>query len=468
MIRKLLYLCTDNIDPYHNLALEQYLTDTVPADTCILYLWQNRHTVVIGRNQNAWQECRTALLEQDGGKLSRRLSGGGAVYHDMGNLNFTFSLPTAEYDLHRQQRVIVEACRSLGIEASFSGRNDILAAGRKFSGNSFYHHNGCSFHNGTLLVSVDMANLGKYLTPSQRKLQSKGVASVPSRVVNLSELHPGLRISQMQQAMAQAFADVYGLPVTTITESQLDASEIEARRMRFASYDWIYGRAQPFPFSCGARYPWGEITLELQVEEGICRDAAVYTDSMDAEFAAPLAEALRGCRFRVADLCGRCGLHKPVKVVRGGSTRAQSVLAAALEANPKAGLLAVHDAARPLVDPAEFDEIIRLACRTNAAAPAVPVTDTIKAADPTDGRVLSTPDRSTLFAVYTPQVIEASLLKAALQSAIDAGAEITDDCSAVERLGKEVYLATGSRENIKITTPLDLLIAEAILRGRDR
>ena len=266
MIRKLLYLCTDNTDPYHNLALEQYLTDTVPADTCILYLWQNRHTVVIGRNQNAWQECRTALLEQDGGKLSRRLSGGGAVYHDMGNLNFTFSLPTAEYDLHRQQRVIVEACRSLGIEASFSGRNDILAAGRKFSGNSFYHHNGCSFHNGTLLVSVDMSNLGKYLTPSQRKLQSKGVASVPSRVVNLSELHPGLRISQMQQAMAQAFADVYGLPVTTITESQLDASEIEARRMRFASYDWIYGRAQPFPFSCGARYPWGEITLELQVE----------------------------------------------------------------------------------------------------------------------------------------------------------------------------------------------------------
>ena len=272
MIRKLLYLCTDNTDPYHNLALEQYLTDTVPADTCILYLWQNRHTVVIGRNQNAWQECRTALLEQDGGKLSRRLSGGGAVYHDMGNLNFTFSLPTAEYDLHRQQRVIVEACRSLGIEASFSGRNDILAAGRKFSGNSFYHHNGCSFHNGTLLVSVDMANLGKYLTPSQRKLQSKGVASVPSRVVNLSELHPGLRISQMQQAMAQAFADVYGLPVTTITESQLDASEIEARRMRFASYDWIYGRAQPFPFSCGARYPWGEITLELQVEDNVIVD----------------------------------------------------------------------------------------------------------------------------------------------------------------------------------------------------
>ena len=305
MIKHLQAFIGAGTNPHRNLAIEEYLTDTVPEDTLIVYLWQNRHTVVIGRNQNAWAECRTAELERDGGTLARRLSGGGAVYHDMGNLNFTFSLRTQDYDLRRQQSVIVEACRSLGIPAEISGRNDILTNGCKFSGNSFYSHNGCSFHNGTLLLSVDMANLGKYLTPSKVKLESKGVASVPSRVVNLSELHPGLRISQMQQAMAQAFADVYGLPVTTITESQLDASEIEARRMRFASYDWIYGRAQPFPFSCGARYPWGEITLELQVEEGVCRDAAVYTDSMDAEFAAPLAEALRGCRFRVADLCGR-------------------------------------------------------------------------------------------------------------------------------------------------------------------
>lgn len=169
----------------------------------------------------------------------------------------------------------------------------------------------------------------------------------------------------------------------------------------------------------------------------------------------------------VAELCGRCGLRKPVKVVRGGDTRAHSVLAAAVEADPRARLLAVHDAARPLVDPAAVDELIRLACRTNAAAPAVPVTDTIKTADPDSGLVLNTPDRSRLFAVQTPQVMEASLLKAALQSALEAGVTLTDDCSAVERLGKEVYLAQGDRENIKITTPLDLLLAEAILRERE-
>ena len=303
MIRKLLYLCTDNTDPYHNLALEQYLTDTVPADTCILYLWQNRHTVVIGRNQNAWQECRTALLEQDGGKLSRRLSGGGAVYHDMGNLNFTFSLPTAEYDLHRQQRVIVEACRSLGIEASFSGRNDILAAGRKFSGNSFYHHNGCSFHNGTLLLSVDMANLGKYLTPSKVKLESKGVASVRSRVINLTELVPTLSVAQMADAMVKAAEKVYGLEAKTLSETDFDEAEIEKRYQRFLSFDWNYGKSVPCSFECAKRFSWGEVTIQLAVKNGLCEDAAVYSDAMDAEFAAPLAKALTGCRFHLDELC---------------------------------------------------------------------------------------------------------------------------------------------------------------------
>ena len=148
MIRQLLTYRDGCTDPHRNLATEAYLTETVPEDTCILYLWQNRHTVVIGRNQNAWRECRPTLLEQEGGVLARRLSGGGAVYHDMGNLNFTFSLPTADYDLRRQQEVLVAACRRLGIPAECSGRNDILTGGRKFSGNSFYHTGGAPSTTG--------------------------------------------------------------------------------------------------------------------------------------------------------------------------------------------------------------------------------------------------------------------------------------------------------------------------------
>lgn len=166
-----------------------------------------------------------------------------------------------------------------------------------------------------------------------------------------------------------------------------------------------------------------------------------------------------------AQLCKTFGIQKPVKVVLGGATRTESVLRAALEASEGATLLAVQDGARPLVTSALIDDAVAAAQRYHAAAPAVPVTDTIKVAH--DGIVESTPERSTLFAVQTPQVFDAELLKAALQDALRADAALTDDCSAVERFGKEVHLTAGDRENIKITTPLDLTIAEAILQRRE-
>ena len=137
-----------------------------------------------------------------------------------------------------------------------------------------------------------------------------------------------------------------------------------------------------------------------------------------------------------------------------------------MEADPKSQLLAIHDGARPLVLPEEFDHVIRYACNTYAAAPAIPMTDTVKVADET-GLITATPDRSTLFAVQTPQVFQADILKAALQAALQEGVALTDDCAAVERLGKQVYLTQGNRENIKITTPLDITIAEAILMRRE-
>lgn len=170
--------------------------------------------------------------------------------------------------------------------------------------------------------------------------------------------------------------------------------------------------------------------------------------------------------LEVADLCSKAALTKPVRVVKGGETRTASVLAAAIEADPKAELIAVHDGARPLVRPEMVDAMIRQGEATFAVAPAVPVTDTVKVADE-NGRVTATPDRNSLFAVQTPQVFQSSILKAALKSALDAGVEVTDDCAAVERLGKEVYLTPGDPENIKITTPLDLSVAAAILAQRE-
>ena len=165
------------------------------------------------------------------------------------------------------------------------------------------------------------------------------------------------------------------------------------------------------------------------------------------------------------DLCRIYGVSKPVKIVRGGETRLASVLAASLECREDAAFLAVHDGARPLADPALIDRVVALAHRTNAAAPAVPVKDTIKVIR--DNVVVSTPPREELRAIQTPQVFDAQLLRAALQAAAASGVEVTDDCSAVERLGKEVYLTEGSYENIKITPPEDLLLAEGLLRRRE-
>ena len=170
-----------------------------------------------------------------------------------------------------------------------------------------------------------------------------------------------------------------------------------------------------------------------------------------AELVSEIVVAVQADRMEaVAELCART----------------ESVLAAALECDPKAELIAIHDGARPLVRPEMIDEMIRAGYRTQAVAPAIPVTDTVKVADDS-GLVQSTPDRSSLYAVQTPQVFQANILKAALQAALASGEPVTDDCAAVERLGKQVWLAEGDRSNIKITTPDDLAVAEALLRQRE-
>lgn len=168
----------------------------------------------------------------------------------------------------------------------------------------------------------------------------------------------------------------------------------------------------------------------------------------------------------IAELCRTYGITKCKKVVRGGESRCHSVYLAALEASPQAELLAVQDGARPLVTTAVIDRTVETAAKCDAAAPAVAVKDTIKIVA-AEGAVTGTPDRETLRAVQTPQVFSADLLKAALQSALEDNASVTDDCSAVERLGKTVYLVEGDEENLKITTPMDLVVAEAILARRE-
>jgi lipoate-protein ligase A len=294
---QLKFIFADNTSPYHNLAFEEYLLWHVQKGECILYLWQNRHTVVIGVNQNPWKECHVRELEQNGGFLARRMSGGGAVFHDLGNLNFTFLTHDENYDVDKQLDVIVCAVKKFGIHAEKSGRNDLLANGKKFSGNAFYHSNGRCFHHGTLLVDADMYNLSRYLNVSQAKLQSKGVSSVRSRVINLKELAPELTITSLQQAMIQSFGEVYGETPQPLPPDRLNHPEIKQIEGKYASYDWRLGRRLPFTAEYGNRFAWGELTLQFCIERGIIQDAVAYSDGMETNFIKALGDALKGITF---------------------------------------------------------------------------------------------------------------------------------------------------------------------------
>jgi len=298
------YLITEQTVPYDNLALEELLMQRVQPGEIILFLWQNRNTVVIGRNQNAWRECLVEQLEQDGGFLARRRSGGGAVYHDLGNLNFSFIACDDDYDLDRQFEVITAAMRKLGLAAEKSGRNDILIDGRKFSGNAFLDKNGCHCHHGTILIDADRSKLARYLSVSPEKLQSKGVASVQARVANLREFRSDLTVAHVQEALLKSFAGTYGGIPQEMDKAVFTSPKLAALRERYSSWDWRLGQPIAFTQRMFRRFSWGEIELLLQVNEGRIQAVAVFTDALNTELIDALPSALEGLPFMMDKLLG--------------------------------------------------------------------------------------------------------------------------------------------------------------------
>lgn len=294
MLHTLSVLEAAGTDPRRNLAIEETLLRRVQSGCAVLYLWQNQNTVVIGRNQNAENECKIQALEADGGILVRRLSGGGAVYHDLGNLNFTFCVPMEDFDVGRQTEVILQAVRSLGIKAEKNGRNDLTAEGCKFSGHSYYKTGNRGFHNGTLMVEVDKSLLERYLTVSPLKLKAKGVASVRSRVVNLKELKPDLTVTVLKAALVNAFGEVYGLPVHRMEEASLDTAVLADCLAQFSSPRWTYGSSRPLDYSREARFDWGTVRLDYSLKGDTISEAALWSDGLDAEGLSQIPALLKG------------------------------------------------------------------------------------------------------------------------------------------------------------------------------
>ena len=296
-IRTKLFI-SKSTNPWFNLAFEEQLVNEVAVDEVYLYLWQNQHTVVIGKHQNPWREVLVSELEADDGKLARRLSGGGAVYHDLGNVNFTFVMNKKHENLHRQLKVIVEGVKALGIDATFSGRNDILAEDRKFSGNAFYFGKDNYYHHGTILVDVDMSKLGKYLNVSMKKLNAKGVTSVKSRVINLKELNPEIDIASVVVAVGEAFEAEYGKAddVYYVSEDNVSGSALE-RYYHYGSWDWLYGKTPNFDVTFDEKFEWGELVLSFKLRDAIIEDSGVYSDAMSTDLVDLLKTVFNGKRM---------------------------------------------------------------------------------------------------------------------------------------------------------------------------
>ena len=309
MVEKITYIESGQFHPYKNLAVEEYLLLHCEPQECILYLWQNQNTVVIGRNQNAWKECKVTKLEEENGHLARRLSGGGAVYHDLGNLNFTFLVSKENYSIDRQLEVIVKAVQKLGAKAEKSGRNDILIDGKKFSGNAFYEQEQHCYHHGTLMMNVNKEMLSKYLTVSKEKLQSKGVDSVKSRVTNLVDYIPDLTLEALKKALREAFEEVYGLTSNECKMEDLDQKEFELRTKHFSSWDWRFGRKIDFQYEISKRFSWGQMNIQFQVDKGKISDVNVYSDSLKPMTIEKLPKYLKGIRYHKKNICSELRLY---------------------------------------------------------------------------------------------------------------------------------------------------------------
>lgn len=292
------YIDWKTTNPIENLAIEAYLTETVKDDEIILYLWQNANTVVIGRHQNAWQECHMQQLHKDKATLVRRLSGGGAVYHDLGNLNYTFMTSDKHYDVQRQLSVIMKAVQCFDIEAVFSGRNDLLAEGKKFSGNAFYKTLNKRYHHGTLLVDVDQEKMSRYLNVRLSKFQGKGVRSVKSRVVNLKALNERITIVDLKKALVHAFEEIYGMKAKAIDKQELDGEAIRIKMNRFGSDEWIMGKSYKGVYQAQHRFIWGEVLCHWEYDKKgeTIKECVIYSDAMDQQWIQDIMIGLKGMR----------------------------------------------------------------------------------------------------------------------------------------------------------------------------
>lgn len=294
-------------DPRINLAIEEYLLKAmdVEKDPFLLF-YINEPSIIIGKNQNTSEEINTDYVDSNGIHVVRRLSGGGAVYHDLGNLNYSF-ITVDDGNSFRNFRKftepVVKALQSLGVNAELSGRNDLMAEGRKVSGNAQFATRGRMFSHGTLLFDTEMDEVVSALKVSKEKIESKGIKSIRSRVANISEfLKEPMTVEEFRSAVLHSiFEGAENVRYYELTDE--DWKNIrELSKERYGNWDWNYGKSPKFNIKHSHRFPVGGIDVRLQVEKGIIQDAHIYGDFFGVGDVSEIEQAIIGSKYERASL----------------------------------------------------------------------------------------------------------------------------------------------------------------------
>lgn len=298
---KLKVFLSDSFNPHLNLATEEWIFHNLDPSQQVLFLWRNQDTVVIGRNQNPWSECNLAQMKNDNVTLARRTTGGGAVFHDLGNTNFTFLSPKEAYKRENNIAIILNALKNFGITGEASGRNDLLIpfhdGPRKFSGSAYREKRDRAFHHGTLLLNTDLTRLGNYLTPSPKKLQAKGKESVRARVANLNEVNKNIKHDFIVETMVAAFEKFYNTEAEIVSlnmESLKQIPELKEQYDSLSAWDWLYGNTLEFNHKMDDYLSLGFFDFQFQVKDGVITDLKIFTDCLYPQLIDDLMGNLRG------------------------------------------------------------------------------------------------------------------------------------------------------------------------------
>ncbi len=294
----------NSTDAYFNLALEQYLLDSKEGN--IFMLWRNDRAVIIGKNQNAYAELDVDYVGKNNIKVVRRLTGGGAVFHDVGNINFSFIVPETEkavLDFARFTNPIIDALKSLGIEnVCLSGRNDIMIDGVKISGNAQSSYNGKTLHHGTLLYSADLSMLSGALKVDPEKIKSKGIKSVRNRVGNIKDfLKTDMSVADFMDYLEKYVARETKSEVVYLTKEDIIATQKLADE-KYSSWDWNFGKSKELSVQKKKRFDFGSVAVDLTVEGGFIRDIKISGDFFGVRDVVEIENILTNTKFETEAL----------------------------------------------------------------------------------------------------------------------------------------------------------------------